>query len=317
MLSREFLTDAWIERQIRQLTPPTDEHGSLQRTLTAGILTSIGASEWEAMWGARLRSFMTTCELEYVRGDPAVEIRSRCRNMVESFLPEMPGLDFSARLFRGERMLPSAAKRAAEKHGGRWWQTDQYSCGAEWSEMNQPLRLDIMKLWLVAAISGDRELALRVTAPYRTPANPSESLRLYILRHALADDRIAESELVKLLRPGYAKGEPKLLIEFPIAVHRGDEEMLRKAVKTTSASFVRTWDVERMRAWFEKRVHSRSTGTWEQVIERTKLDLLSSNWVISWWALAWLNIARWRGMTSIFRQPSLFSEWVPRALCDA
>ncbi len=323
VLSRPFLTDAWIEREIQQVRAPDSFRGTLERNLTEGLLTSIGATEWEAHWGSILRTRMRLCVLEYVRGAPPGEVRTLCRQIAETFVPELSRLDFSPRTFRGERMLPSAAKRAVEQHGGKWWKADQYYAGAEWSEMNQPLGLDIERLWLMVAVAGDRDLAHTLAAGYRVPeasvlrADDKYLVRRYILRHALADDRISEAALVGMLLPGYAAGQPQELIEFPIAVSRGDDALLQRAVKKTSTTFRGKWDVKKMRAWFEKRAHRQSIGTWEQVIERQKLALLNYHWVLSWWALAWLNIARWRGMTSIFQQPKSFSEWVPMALCDA
>jgi hypothetical protein len=44
--------------------------------------------------------------------------------------------------------------------------------------------------------------------------------------------------------------------------------------------------------------------------------LMDMNWIISPYALAYLNVARWRGVTDIFEQPELFSEWIPLSLCQ-
>lgn len=321
MTSRTFLTDDWIKRHIKELGPSKGLRGTLKRNLTEGLLTSIGASEWEAEWGTRVRERMQLCELEYVGGAAPGEVRARCREMVEAFVPGLGRLDFSMRTFRGEQMQPSRAKEAAEKHGGKWWKSGQYA-GAEWTEINQPLELDIERLWLMAAVAGDRELARTLASGYRVPetktlrANDKYLIRRYVLRHALAEDRAGEAALVEMLLPGYAAGLPQELIEFPMAVHRGDEELLKRATKKVSTTFKGKWDVKRIRAWFEKRAHQRSIGSWEDVVEQTKSALLNHHWVISWWALAWLNIARWRGMTGVFGQDKVFSEWVPRGLCD-
>jgi hypothetical protein len=44
-------------------------------------------------------------------------------------------------------------------------------------------------------------------------------------------------------------------------------------------------------------------GTWEELVERTKRDLFSLHWIFSWWSIAWLVIARQRGLTQVFDGP--------------
>lgn len=322
--TRAFLTDPWIDQRIQSLRSPDDLRGTLRRSLTQGLLTSIGASEWESKWGYTLRTRMELCELEYVRGAPAGKVRALCSEIAEDFVPELAGLDFSLKHYRHDGgLLPSDAKRTAEQHGGRWWKADQHYAGAEWSQMNQPLGPNVERLWLLAAVAGERDLAHTLAAGYRVPdanvlrAEEKHLIRRYTLRHALADDRAAEATLVKMLLPGYMAGFPQELIEFPLAVNQGDEVLLQLAVKRTSTTFKGKWDLKKMQAFYDKRSHRKSFGTWEQMIERTKGELLNHHWIISWWALAWMNIARWRGMTAAFENDKLFSEWVPKSLCDS
>jgi hypothetical protein len=58
-------------------------------------------------------------------------------------------------------------------------------------------------------------------------------------------------------------------------------------------------------------------GTWEQMLTEARRSLVSMKWLLSPYALAYLNIAAWRGTPAAFDQPKLFSEWIPLPLCLA
>lgn len=174
---------------------------------------------------------------------------------------------------------------------------------------------------MVAGASGDRSLAREFARSYQV--RPLSQLRRQfeiretILRHTLAEDREGEAALAAMLKPGYQAGYPRPLIEFPLGVVQQDAGMVREAVRKLSVSMKGQWDVRKHRAWYDKRVAQYAARgrsypeTWEQCLEHTKSALLGGHWVFSWWAVAWLNIARWRGMDEVFEDRKVFSEWVP------
>lgn len=54
--------------------------------------------------------------------------------------------------------------------------------------------------------------------------------------------------------------------------------------------------------------------TREKMLDVLRGDLISQRWLISTFALAYLNVAAWRGMEPPFGQPQAFSEWVSLSL---
>ena len=94
--------------------------------------------------------------------------------------------------------------------------------------------------------------------------------------------------------------------------------MLIKAVKKMTTSFKGKWDVRKWRAWYKKRKEAgnnwRLPKSWKECERTTMRDLFNYGWVVSWWALAWLNVARWRGMNDVFEQEKIFSPWIPLEL---
>jgi hypothetical protein len=98
-------------------------------------------------------------------------------------------------------------------------------------------------------------------------------------------------------------------------VIRADAAMILLAVRRIGTKFKGKWDLKKHRAWYDKRQpkdqsRRHQEGTWEECLARTKRQLLAAHWVFSWWAMAWLEIARQRGMTEIFdpKHRSAFSE---------
>ena len=51
---------------------------------------------------------------------------------------------------------------------------------------------------------------------------------------------------------------------------------------------------------------------------RERGHLFGLHWIFSWWAIAWLRIARHRGLTEVFepKNRKTFSEWVPVAMIE-
>ena len=78
--------------------------------------------------------------------------------------------------------------------------------------------------------------------------------------------------------------------------------------------------MRRWRARYEKITagpRPKYIGTWEDMLNEVRSFLINMKWILSPFALAFLNIAAWRGMTSPFDQPELFSEWIPLSLASS
>jgi hypothetical protein len=219
-------------------------------------------------------------------------------------------------------LLPSSAKMLAEKFGGTWWKAIGQYAGAEYSFKNQPLGLwTRLDLWFIAAVSGNPDLARTVAsvsqAQTATQLDSNEA-REGVLRCALAGDTEGEALLAVRLKAGYPSDYPPQLIELPLGVIRRDAAMILQTVRSMGTKFKGKWDLKKHRAWYDKRQPKNPSrrhpeGTWEECLARTKDMLLAGHWVFSWWAIAWLAIARQRGMTEIFdpKHRNALSEWVP------
>jgi hypothetical protein len=187
----------------------------------------------------------------------------------------------------------------------------------------QPLYSEVINEALVcAAISNDPALARRLARGYKVnPRDPlNEDNRHLILRHLLAGDDSAAAEVAKRLRPGYPSDWPPELIEFPLGVVNGDPKLLAKGLRKLKARFRSRWDQRRWRAKYRKLTSGprpRFRGSWEEMRDEARQFLISMNWLLSPYALAFLNVAAWRGVKSPFDQPELFSEWVPLSLCQS
>jgi hypothetical protein len=292
-------------------------------------MTQLSGNDEEAgKWDLAARQTMERCELMYASGEAVSRIRDVCRGFCEAFLPTSEKWDFSEVEIDtgtdGGGMLPSHAKETAETFGGTWWKVSQYYAAVRYKCIRQPMGLAMEKTWRIAAVSGDRDLAKDLAARYQ--ARPPHqitaqfAMRESTLHLALAEDTAGEQALAQKLRPGYMADFPPEMIEFPLGVINRDAEVIVQAIKKHSTTFKGKWDTRKHRAWYDKQLARhprgfRNPGTWEQCQERTKDALFSHHWVFSWWAIAWLNIARWRGMDAVFENPKVFSEWVPRELC--
>lgn len=276
-------------------------------------------------WSSKFRAGMHLCELEHVQSSQPVVIRETCRELVDRFRPVLRSMDFSLAHNRVERLRPSSAKQLADQFGGRWWKISEQLAGVEFWCAKQPLREEMPLVWMMAAVSGDRDLAKEVTTAYKlhAPAQISagNEMREAILRYALAEDREAEEALAAKLESGYSSDFPPMLIDFPLGVLRGDTELLLKAVGQAGTKFKAKWDVNKWRTKHDELVAKGAARgrphekTWEQEFDWCLQLMVSRHWLVSWWALAWLNIARWRGMDVVFQSPKAFSEWVPLSLC--
>jgi hypothetical protein len=233
------------------------------------------------------------CECEYALGAAAGALRERCRATVAEALPHLEALRLRSNVDESDQRLHS------------------------WEKLD---------LWFIAALSNDEKLARSAATSMHEPVcslGPRSDLGEAILHCALAGDSEGEVFLAKQLHPGYPVDFPPKLIEFPLGVVQRDPSLILEGVRKAGQKFRGKWDEKKHRAWYEKRQprspgRPHPNGTWEQLVERTKRDLFSLHWIFSWWSIAWLVIARQRGLTQVFegKNRKLFSEWVPAELLD-
>ncbi len=222
---------------------------------------------------------LSVCEYEYASGSTPEVIREHCRLACEQALPDLRCLDAS-----------------------------------DWS--NRFDGLSQLGLWYIAAASGDRELATMVAATSRGQM-PSH-VNTAILRTALVGDTEAEKEMASRLKADYTADFPPQLIELPLGVIERDPARIVEGVRKIGTRFAGKWDPQKHRAYYEKRQPKapgkrHPNGTWEQFMETTKGHLFGLHWIFSWWGIAWLQLARHRGLHEVFeaKNRKAFSEWVP------
>jgi hypothetical protein len=250
-------------------------------------------------------------------------VRSIYRRAAEQWVPIVKAIDFSPRTF--ELNLGDSPKLAQQLEDALNAKVTKIGRDfhVKYKARPQPLYLEGMEDALVcAAISGDRKLATRLAKAYEgNDSDPLHNNRRYVvLRNLLAEDDVAAAGVAKQLRPGYPADWPPELIEFPIGVVKRDGRLLRKGLRTLNTRFKGRWNRQRWRARYEKMNSGpkpRYRGTFEEMLPEVRQFLVSMNWLLSPYALAFLNIAAWRGMESPFDRPEMFSEWTPLSLCIA
>jgi hypothetical protein len=268
--------------------------------------------------------FMRWAALEHASGASADRVREIYRKPVEAWVQLLPDVDFRPRTFQSEPdewgNLKEASEAVArfdgkiiEKQGNRYrWR---------WRAIPQPWRDDVQQAFECAAISGDRELAERIASAY--PLYPAHQItnrvevREAILRHLLAGDDHQAEQLSRRLAHGYDLDFPQQRIELPQGVVRRNSAKLRVGIKAINTRFNTKWDERPLRNRQERlaaqprAAWAKKDFEWERFADRARSSLAGLRWLNSTWALAFLNIAAWRGITKIFDQPKLFSRWVP------
>ena len=323
---REFLTLPVIEHESGSLRfslakPVKPLPTSKLRTLfqQPGAFEPNYPMKFEASWQSH--DLMQLAALEHARGTDSKAVRAIYRQAAEQWEPIIPAMDFKPRTYEIE--LGDSPRLAADLKAG--FKAKVTKVGREYHvkyrARPQPLSHEVLHEALIcAAISHDPVLAKRLAKGY--DFNPVDPMwgddRFMILRHLLAEDDRAAADIAKRLKPGYPADWPPELIEFPLGVLRRDPKLLAKGLRTLNARFKGRWDVRRWRARYEKITSGprpRYRGKWEDMLKDVRGFLISMKWILSPYALAFLNVAAWRGMTSPFDQPRLFSDWVPLSLC--
>jgi hypothetical protein len=236
-----------------------------------------------------ISSCIHICEWEYAAASPPQVIREHCRGACEQVLPELRSLEFSDHRSRLDTL----------------------------SELD---------LWYVTAVSGDPELAraLAKICPALSPPQANRgNIQAGILRAAMAGDTQNEEDLARNLQSGYPSDFPPKLIELPLGVIGRDPAIILDGVRKIGTRFKGKWDLKKHREFYDKRKPRNPgtphrSGTWEQFLETTKQHLFGLHWIFSWWAIAWLQIARHRGLSEVFepKNRKAFSEWVPFAMIE-
>jgi len=268
--------------------------------------------------GPPVRVALQWAALEHTRGASPEVVRTICRNMTSDWLVVVQSLNFTPREYKFTLTQPSVAKELVEAFQGEMTQEGR-TYHVRYLAKPQAFSLDMPYVWMCAAIAGDRDLARQVAQAYQLhephQMRAQFEIREAILRHLLADDDDSAAALTARLEDGYPTGQTPQRIEFPRGVVEKDEALILNGIKTITAKFETMWDEKKYRKWHEKQMARRPKLTWEQVLEDARRDLVSSYWVVSWWAVAFLNVARWRCLESVFSNKKAFSEWVPLELC--
>ena len=276
-----------VKRTLREAmareTPPEDP-AALEAEVRQNVAEELRKrAERENTPHARLSILITrcisVCEYEYASGGAPGLLREQCRVACEQALPDLRSLDAS-----------------------------------DWS--NRFDGLSQLGLWYIAAASGDLGLAgtVAATSHGQMPSHANTA----ILRAALVGETEAEKELAGQLKAAYTADFPPQLIELPQGVIERDPARIVEGVRKIGARFAAKWDPQKHRAYYEKRQPKvpgkrHPNGTWEQFMETTKGHLFGLHWILSWWAIAWLQLARHRGLAEVFeaKNRKVFSEWVP------
>jgi hypothetical protein len=271
----------------------------------------------------RLRTeyLMELAAFEHAQGAEANVVRSIYRQAAEQWVPIVKAMDLRPRIFElclGDAPRLADALKVAFNAKVTKIGRDFH---VRYKARPQPLHLEVMEEALVsAAISADRNLARRIAKAYKVnDSDPMHDLgHFVVLRHLLAEDDVAAAAVAKQLRPGYPADWPPELIEFPIGVVKRDERLLAKGLRTLNTRFAGQWNQQLWHARYKKlnsEPKPRYRRTFEEMLHEVRRFLLSMNWLMSPYALAYLNIAAWRGMKSPFDRPEMFSEWIPLSLC--
>ena len=261
---------------------------------------------------------MRIASLEYAGSAPATTVRSLYREAAAIWEPVIASLDFSPRTFEGVTNSAKEAERYVEQ-----FDANVENRGGEFRyryvTVPEHFLTQFADALIAAAISGDLALAQRLAKAYPTP--PVTRGWFSVLRHVLAGDMTAASIACQSLKPGYSSDWPPALIEFPQGVVLADPALLVKGLKTLNTRMKGMWGEKKWRTRHEKlkagaikRFSRRSAPTWDEMLRGVRDHLVAMRWILGEHALAFLNVASCRGMTSPFDQPKRFSQWVPLSL---
>ena len=293
-----------------------------------GIFAKYNGSDTSIAWateGINTDDLMELAGLEHARGAAPEYVRGLYRTAAAEWEPVIETM--ASRLYSYDEEFgnrPSHAKELQQKYRAKITKkntSDGPEYRARYRALPQPFQFEVLEQVLpCAAISGDRDLAQRLARAYQVE-RPHQidftTARYVVLRHLLAGDDAAAAEVAKRVKPGYLSAFPPPLIEFPLGVLRNDLKPLLKGVKVLGTRFKGRWDQRKLQRTCDKAMSNPAmkwVKTREKMLDMVRGDLISQRWLLSTFALAYLNVAAWRGMELPFGQPKLFSEWVPLSL---
>jgi ankyrin repeat protein len=106
-------------------------------------------------------------------------------------------------------------------------------------------------------------------------------------------------------------GNPPQRRELAEGVIHGDAKLVRAGLKATSDRFKKAWT---LKTWGTPS-RLKYYGTVARMVPDVCRQLITHNWLLSDWAVAWMSLAWHRGLTAAFGEPKYFSPWVPWELC--
>jgi ankyrin repeat protein len=106
-------------------------------------------------------------------------------------------------------------------------------------------------------------------------------------------------------------GNPPQRHELAEGVIRGDAKLVRAGLKATSDRFKKAWT---LKTWGTPG-RLKYYGAVARMVPDVCRQLITHNWLLSDWAVAWMSLAWHRGLTAAFGEPKYFSPWVPWELC--
>jgi hypothetical protein len=269
----------------------------------------------------RTDELMYRAALENARGTDAATVRDLYHQVALDWAPVIEAMNFAPRVYEEQLGdMPAYARQLKAAFGAKVTKVGR-DYFVKYRATPEPMQTEVLEQALVcAAISGDRDLARRMAKAYKIRPVPSEprDVRYRILRHLLAEDDKAAALAAKGLSAGYAADWPPELVEFPRGVIKHDAALLAAGIRQLNTRMKGRWTIKQWRDRFERITagkRPRFKGTWDDMMKDVRQFLISMKWLTSPHALAYLNVAAWRGMKSPFDKPKLFSEWIPLALC--
>lgn len=317
------IEDAKEGMKFRAKRSPRPSAAKLRRIFSKydGSDTSIA---W-ALEGLNTDYLMELAALEHARGADPGYVRGIYRSAAAEWEPIIGAMPVKPYNYDEEiGNLPSYASELKQKYSAKITKkktADGPEYRARYRSIPEPFQFEVLEQVLpCAAICGDQMLARRLARGYRVE-KPHQTdfttARYVVLSHLLAGDDASAMEMAKRMKPGYLSAFPPPLIEFPLGVVRNDPKLLLKGVKAMSTRFKGRWDERKLQQICDKAMSNpamRWVRTREKMLDMVRGDLISQRWLLSTFALAYLNVAAWRGMEPPFGQPEAFSEWVPLSL---
>jgi hypothetical protein len=326
----DFLTPGWVERRIGLLRAPPNPRLPKRKPESDAQLRRTFV-DWcdgpgpPIIRGSDTGGRIELASLEHARGTDPASVRAILREAAAEWEPIIAAMHFRPRIYEGETPSSRTARNFKTRFGAvikPRWSRDYHASvfHYRYKARPQPLQLDVLERVLPsAAIAGDFKLARRLARGYKANPFDDESNRHMILRHLLAEDDKSAAALAKGLEGGSMAGFPPEPIEFPLGVIRNDPKLLLKGVRRVATAAPAMFREDRYRGELRRiaarKSRLRPTPTWAQTLDSARSMLVFRGWLLPVYAVAYLNVARRRGIPLPFDDARLFDEFVPAELC--